>query len=407
MGVAESEGPLARLRSAADRNEGTSKLADAVQDYVGAKASSVVTGAARKLGSTVERLSGEGVAGAPVVGEVGRKLVQGKGPAKAVVTGGAKGLKNKARKAFGKGGGGGRPSKSVNIVEDIDVGVPVRVAYNQWTRFPDFGSFAEGVQSVEKTGDTTSHWKGKVFWSSRSWKAAVTEQVQDHRIAWSTEAAKGTMKGAVTFHPLGENLTRVLLVVEYYPKGLFERTGNLWRAQGRRLRLDLKHYRRQVMMMALSEAEEMQGWRGEVREGEVVLSHEDALELEEAGLSEEQWEELARLDEDEAAELAELDPEERERLAELDPGPPHGDDPDDGPSDGDEPRDEESEELEEDPEETDEELLDEEPEDEEPEDEEPVDEEPADEDSDEADEQDLDDDEEYVDEDEPRADGRS
>ncbi|WAE74762.1 SRPBCC family protein [Streptomonospora nanhaiensis] len=406
MGVAESEGPLARLRSAADRNEGTSKLADAVQDYVGAKASSVVTGAARKLGSTVGRLSGEGVAGAPVVGEVGRKLVQGKGPAKAVVTGGAKGLKNKAGKAFGKGGGGGRPSKSVNIVEDIDVGVPVRVAYNQWTRFPDFGSFAEGVQSVEKTGDTTSHWKGKVFWSSRSWKAAVTEQVQDHRIAWSTEAAKGTMKGAVTFHPLGENLTRVLLVVEYYPKGLFERTGNLWRAQGRRLRLDLKHYRRQVMMMALSEAEEMQGWRGEVREGEVVLSHEDALELEEAGLSEEQWDELARLDEDEAAELAELDPEERERLAELDPGPPHEEDPDDGDEpEGDEPRDEDSEELEEDPEETDGELLDEE--DEEFEDEEPVDEEPADEDSDEADEQDLDDDEEYVDEDEPRADERS
>ncbi|MFJ9555291.1 SRPBCC family protein [Nocardiopsis sp. NPDC101807] len=424
MGVAESDGPLARLRSAADRNEGTSKLADAVQDYVSAKASSVVTGAARKLGGTVERLSGEGVAGAPVVGEVGRKLVQGKGPANAVVAGGAKGLKNKAKKAFGKGGGGGRPSKSVNIVEDIDVGVPVRVAYNQWTRFPDFGSFAKGVQSVEKTGDTTSHWKGKVFWSSRSWKAAVTEQVQDHRIAWSTEAAKGTMKGAVTFHPLGENLTRVLLVVEYYPKGLFERTGNLWRAQGRRLRLDLKHYRRQVMMMALSEAEEMQGWRGEVREGEVVLSHEDALELEEAGLSEEQWDELARLDEDEAAELAELDPEERERLAALGSGPPHddgpeaeesedGDLPDDESSDeGDDPEDEESEELEEDPEETDEELLDEELEDEEPEDEEledeePVDEEPADEDSDEADEQDLDDDEEYVDEDGSRADGRS
>jgi uncharacterized membrane protein len=399
MGVAESDGPLARLRSAADRNEGTSKLADAVQDYVSAKASSVVTGAARRLGSTVERLSGEGVAGAPVVGGVGRELVRGEGPVKAVVSGGAKGLKNKAGKAFGKGGGGGRPSKGVTIVEDIDVGVPVRVAYNQWTRFPDFGSFAEGVQSVEKTGDTTSHWKGKVFWSSRSWKAAVTEQAQDHRIAWSTEAAKGTMKGVVTFHPLGENLTRVLLVVEYHPKGLFERTGNLWRAQGRRLRLDLKRYRRQVMMMALSEAEEMQGWRGEVREGEVVLSHEDALELEEAGLSEEQWDELARLDEDEAAELAELDPEERERLAELDPGPPHEDEPDDGSSDE---EGEESEELEEDPEETDEELLDEEPEDEEP-----VDEEPADEDSDEADEQDLDDDEEYVDEDEPRADERS
>ncbi len=400
----ESQGPLARLRSAADRNEGTSKLADALQDYLSAKASSVVSGAARRLGATVERLTSDGASAAPVAAGVGGKLAQGKNPVNAVVTGGAKGLKDKARKGLkdkvglgtGSSGGGGKPSKMVNIVEDVDVGVPVRVAYNQWTRFPDFGSFAKGVQSAERTGDTSSHWRGKVFWSSRSWSAEVTEQVQDQRIAWSTEAAKGTMKGVVTFHPLGENLTRVLLVVEYYPKGLFERTGNIWRAQGRRLRLDLKHYRRQVMMLPRDEAAELRGWRGEVREGEVVLSHEDAVALEEADLTEEQWAELEELDPDERDELADLDSEERAELADLDDG---SGDASDGPEDraededepgepvsDDEPEDEDAEEPEDDEGEEEEELLDDEAEGE---------------DADEADEQDLDGEEDdYPDEEE-------
>jgi uncharacterized membrane protein len=416
----DSPGPLARLRSAADRNEGTSKLADALQDYLSAKATSVVNGAARRLGATVERLTSEGASAAPVAAGVGGKLAQGKNPVNAVVTGGAKGLKDKAKKGLkgkigqglgtGSSGGGGKPGKMVNIVEDVDVGVPVRVAYNQWTRFPDFGSFAKGVQSAERTGDTSSHWRGKVFWSSRSWSAEVTEQVQDQRIAWSTEAAKGTMKGVVTFHPLGENLTRVLLVVEYYPKGLFERTGNIWRAQGRRLRLDLKHYRRQVMMLPRDEAAELRGWRGEVREGEVVLSHDDAVALEEADLTEEQWAELEDLDPDERAELADLDPEERAEIADLDDGSAEAADgetedraSDDEPEDGfeEEPEDD-------DPEAADDEELEEEPEGEEEEEEEFLDDEAEGQDADEADEQDLEaEEDEYPDEEERPAAGRS
>ncbi|PSK97969.1 putative membrane protein [Murinocardiopsis flavida] len=321
MTVADSNaGPLTRLRAAADKNEGTAKLADAVQGYLTTKATSMVTGAAEKLGGVAQKAA-TGQAGGTVgmLATGGKKLAEGKSPAKAAAAAGGKGIKDKIKGMFGKltGGSGGSGPKAINIVENIDVGVPVRVAYNQWTRFPDFGSFAKGVQSVEKTDDTSSNWKAKIFWSTRSWKASVTEQIQDYRIAWSSEAAKGTTKGVVTFHPMGDHLTRVLLVVEYYPKGLFERTGNIWRAQGRRLRLDLKHYRRQVMMMAQADTEELDGWRGEIREGDVILSHEDSLALEEAGLTDEQWDELAELDEDERAELAELDEDQRTELAEL------------------------------------------------------------------------------------------
>jgi hypothetical protein len=76
---------------------------------------------------------------------------------------------------------------------------------------------------------------------------------------------------------------RVLVVVlEYWPKGLFERTGNLRRAQGRRARLELKHFRRHAMTDVILWQEEIEGWRGEIRDSEVVKTHEEALKAERA-----------------------------------------------------------------------------------------------------------------------------
>ena len=98
----------------------------------------------------------------------------------------------------------------------------------------------------------------------------------------------------VSFHELAPTLTRIVLVVEYYPSGFFEKTGNLWRAQGRRMRLDFKHFQRYVTLTD----EEPEGWRGEIRDGEVVVSHEEAIEEEEAE-QEENGDEENEDDEDE------------------------------------------------------------------------------------------------------------
>ncbi|MET9778117.1 SRPBCC family protein [Streptomyces sp. NPDC006367] len=195
--------------------------------------------------------------------------------------------------AEGDGGGGGGPGgrgkgqrgsragsvKATNIVESIDIGVPLRTVYDHWTRFEDFSSFTKGVRSVSAEDEVTSDWNVKVGPSSRSWKATVREQVPDERIVWTSEGAKGSTRGVVSFHELAPRLTRVVVVVEYYPAGFFEKTGNLWRAQGRRLRLDLKHFARHVTLLG---DEEVEGRRGEIRDGEVVLGHEEALEEENA-----------------------------------------------------------------------------------------------------------------------------
>jgi uncharacterized membrane protein len=243
-------------------------LFSAGSDKLTSRLSDGVTGLAGKLTNIGE--SG-GLGG---VGEGAKRLLSGDGPVKSALGAATTSVADKAKGLLGKGGkggkGGGKP-KAMNIEETIDIGVPVSVAYNQWTQFQDFSRFMKGVESVDQTDETETAWRTKVFKSTRTFKAKIQEQVPDRRIAWTSEGSKGTTKGVVTFHPLADDLTRVLVAIEYYPSGVVEKTGNLWRAAGRRTRLDLKNFRRFVMM----ENEATGSWRGEIRDGKVVSDHDE------------------------------------------------------------------------------------------------------------------------------------
>jgi hypothetical protein len=235
----------------------------------------------------------------------------------------------------GSGGGGGGDGsgrgkfKFMNIFEAQDVGVPLRVAYDQWTQFADFPSFMKKVETVNQESDEKSTWTAKVFWSRRSWDTTIREQVPDSHILWVSSGAKGYADGIVTFSELAPNLTRIILILEYYPQGFFEKTGNLWRAVGRRARLEFKHFCRHVMMDTLINREELEGWRGEIRDSEVVKTHEEAMEEEQAAAEdadseegEDEYDDDELAAEDEEDELAddddELAAEDEDELADED-----------------------------------------------------------------------------------------
>ena len=55
------------------------------------------------------------------------------------------------------------------ILASIDVDVPVRMAYDQWTQFESFPSFMEGVERVEQLDDTTLRWTAEVAGQRRAW----------------------------------------------------------------------------------------------------------------------------------------------------------------------------------------------------------------------------------------------
>lgn len=271
----KTDGPMERLRNEA------SGLVGALTERATSSLLQKVEGATGRLTDYVEGGAGPGLMAA-VTGA--KSMAEGKGPARSALSAGFAGVKEKVSGLFGggkKGGKGGRQKlKVTNIVETIDVGVPRRLAYDQWTQFREFPTFTKKVENVEQEEDQKLHWKAQVLWSHREWDSTILKQVPDECIVWRSKGPKGHVDGAVTFHELTPDLTRILLVLEYHPQGLFERTGNIWRAQGRRARLELKHYRRHVMSNVLLNPDDVEGWRGEIDDGEVVKDHETALEEE-------------------------------------------------------------------------------------------------------------------------------
>ncbi len=260
------------------------QLKDAGRDALSALGERTISTLSDKVGGLTDKLQ-DIADGGPVtkaVAEGGKQKAEGGSAVMGALKGAASGVKDKVTGGGSGSRGGGEATKSTNIIESIDVGVPVSVAYNQWTEFGAFPSFMKKVENVETEEDEKVKFKAQIFLSHRTWTSHVLEQIPDERIVWRSEGEKGHVDGAVTFHELGPNLTRILVVLEYYPQGLFEKTGNLWRAQGRRARAELRHFRRHVMTRTILEPDEVEGWRGVIEDGEVVKTHEEVVEEEQA-----------------------------------------------------------------------------------------------------------------------------
>jgi uncharacterized membrane protein len=148
-----------------------------------------------------------------------------------------------------------------SVQESIDVAVPVRTAYNQWTQFEEFPHFMEGVEAVRQEGDTNLHWVASVGGKEHEWDARITEQIPDERVAWTSVEGKGNA-GVVTFHRLADDRTRVTVQMEWEPEGVVEAAGGALGFDSRRVKGDLERFKDMIE----SRGRETGAWRGEVRQ---------------------------------------------------------------------------------------------------------------------------------------------
>ena len=325
----------------ASTNEAGSRLRSAGGDLFKTLSERAVESIGDRVTGLTDRLEdvASGKPSAKAALESGKSAAEGESPVKGALKGAASAVKDKIPGLggkSGKSGGAAKPTKATNIIESIDVGVPVRVAYNQWTQFGEFPSFMKKVENAEAQEDNKISWKAQIVWSHRTWEATILEQIPDERIVWRSSGEKGHVDGAVTFHELGPNLTRILLVLEYYPQGLFEKTGNIWRAQGRRARVEFKHFRRHVMTRTILDPDEVEGWRGRIEDGEVVQTHEEALEEEEQDRSDEAEDEYGDEYEDEPDDEYEDEPEDEPEDEAEEPEDEEYDEPEDESDEDDE-----------------------------------------------------------------------
>ncbi len=146
-----------------------------------------------------------------------------------------------------------------DIIETIDVDVPVTTAYNQWTQFESFPRFMEGVQEVVQKTDTLTHWKVKIAGVEREFDAVITEQLPDERVAWRSVDGPGNA-GVVTFHKIAPDKARVTLQMETEPEDLVEKVGDVVQAPKLRAKADLKRFKEFIE----ARGQETGAWRGEV-----------------------------------------------------------------------------------------------------------------------------------------------
>jgi uncharacterized membrane protein len=157
-----------------------------------------------------------------------------------------------------KSGARNSPGAS-SIEESIEVNVPVSTAYNQYTQFEDFPKFMPNVLEIRQLDDKHLHWRAKVGLEEKEWDAEITEQIPDKRIAW--RSVSGPRNGGVaTFHKISDNVTRIMLQMDYEPDGVVEKLGD---AMGT-VRMELRTGLQSLKEMLESRGNETGAWRGKI-----------------------------------------------------------------------------------------------------------------------------------------------
>ncbi|HLS46819.1 MAG TPA: SRPBCC family protein [Ornithinicoccus sp.] len=146
------------------------------------------------------------------------------------------------------------------VTESVDVDVPIRAAYDQWTQFETFPEFMEGVESVTQVSDTRNLWTVEVGGATRQFETEITEQHPEERIAWTTVGGDLQQAGVVTFHKLDENTTRVTIQMDWDPHGVVEKAGAALGVDDRRVKGDAKRFKGFIE----SRGTETGAWRGDV-----------------------------------------------------------------------------------------------------------------------------------------------
>ena len=146
------------------------------------------------------------------------------------------------------------------VIETIDVNVPVRSAYNQWTQFESFPHFLDYVEEIKQLDETHTHWKVKIAGAEREFDAEITEQHPDERVAWNSVGGEENHAGVVTFHKLSDDTSRVTVQLDWSADGFLEKVGSVFGVDSHVIKKDLQNFKAFIEAQGGAEG----AWRGDV-----------------------------------------------------------------------------------------------------------------------------------------------
>lgn len=146
------------------------------------------------------------------------------------------------------------------VIETVDVNVPISTAYNQWTQFEEFPHFLTYVESITQVTPTLTEWKVKVGTVEKEFEANITEQHPDERVAWNSTGGEVDHAGVVTFHKLSDNETRVTVQLDWTAEGLLEKLGAAIGVDNHAIKKDLANFKEYIEARGAEDG----AWRGDV-----------------------------------------------------------------------------------------------------------------------------------------------
>jgi len=129
--------------------------------------------------------------------------------------------------------------------ETIEVGVPVRAAYDQLTHFESYPEFMTGVKQVIQLSDTETHWVMNMDGRDREFDAYLTECRPDHKVAW--QSAGGPMlTEEITLKRLSVDRTQVIAELDADAMALLPSDGHAEESLSRQLKADLRQFKNYI-----------------------------------------------------------------------------------------------------------------------------------------------------------------
>jgi len=138
-------------------------------------------------------------------------------------------------------------ARTLPIQRSVDIAVPIDVAWDEWMRF-EF--LPEGTHRVADVEREDGHLFGRVsgLHVERDWEAEIVDERIDESFAWRSEGASDC-SGLVTFHELGDRLTRLELHLDVIPGGLSDAVTLALHVADRRAEAELRRFKAQVEAM--------------------------------------------------------------------------------------------------------------------------------------------------------------
>jgi uncharacterized membrane protein len=129
----------------------------------------------------------------------------------------------------------------------IDAGVPVRVAWQEWIKLEWLPEGIDDVEDIER--GRRGKLRGRTAGSEKaSWRAEVLDEREEQSFAWQSRS-ESDCAGLITFHELGERLTRIELSLDVVPVTVTQAAALSARVADRRTRAGLRRFKARLELI--------------------------------------------------------------------------------------------------------------------------------------------------------------